>query len=87
MYRWTETKELPDVTINGKKLTKGTTWDDALPILERGQRVWLEKLDADVFVDIRSFDGRVYGFSFVRRDGPYVLTTTIESGTYKPKSR
>jgi hypothetical protein len=87
VYRWTDTKELPDVLIAGKKLTKGLTWDDALPVLEKGQRVWMERLDPDVFVDIRSFEGRQYGFSFARSDGrPYRLTT-IESGTYEPKPR
>ena len=60
MYRWTETKELPDVTINGKKLTKGTTWDDALPILERGQRVWLAPTCSLIFdhSTVASMDSR-----------------------------
>ena len=74
----TKAGELPRLTVAGGTLKTGMSWDDALPTLEKGERLKLERTDADSFVDVRSFDGHVYRLSFWRNDGPYRLLTIIE---------
>jgi hypothetical protein len=76
-----EGESVEQVTVNGKTLRKGMTWDSALPLLDFGQRLANEKLGDDVFIEVRRFKQGTFSFTFARSNSAYFLTS-MENGTY-----
>jgi hypothetical protein len=81
-----EWEEIPSFSVtpdlNTPSLTNGVTWDEALPSLEKGTRIEVQRITGDVFAEIRRYpDGapclsKVVAITFRRPAGP-------EPGPYK----
>jgi hypothetical protein len=70
--------------LNHPSLIEGVTWDDALPSLELGTRIEMQRITGDMFMEIRRFPAgggclsKVVGITFRRpsepEQGPYRIT-------------
>ena len=64
-----------EVSIAGETVRVGATWDELLPLLNRGKRIRHDRVNQDQFEDTRQFpDGSTWAFAFSRTaSSPYTL--------------